>query len=418
MINKICNKCNKENNTEYKRCDICRDKDRLSKNKKNESKNNDNSSSITSNSENKLLIKNISRNNSAPIDNSSSINSENNSELSIDNSITNNSENNSELSIDNSLTNNSENILNNFKIVDRIIHTEKRINFIHPFSCKFYSARGGGKTTYIINYLNFIHENNLNIFSKIYFYTNSSNQDLFELLRIKIIFRHYDELEELKIHEKPTLYIFDDCMADLKNNKIIASFYTRGRHCNVSIFSLEQHCNFANILEKTNTDYYLLFKIHDSKTLETFQQKFCNDISFLEFNKMNKYCNYIGLPFIITLNNQNCKYRSNFNNLLYIKRNSDTEILLCQKKYIPEKKIINLEKEGNFILKKRSIKSQIGRFCLFCLSFITCGYLGSCYCLDYLQILQYKVVKDTIYEEKEIEDENNKKICIIEKVKN
>ena len=320
-MNEICIKCKKENNTKYKACNDCREKDRNRKQK---------------------LIKTSSFNysiESLSIEQDKSLISEQLSEQSlisekslIEQSICSNEE-----------YNNNQKLLNSFKIKDEIkIDKSKIIDFIHPFSAKLFGSRGSGKTTFIINYLNQLIENNLNQFNKIFFVTNSETQDLLKLLKCEINFLKFDEIKEIKTYDKKTLYIFDDVMSDLKNNKIIQNYYTRGRHCNISIFSLEQHMNYSNNVERGNCDYFLLFKINDFDALSNFHKKFCLDITFDGFLKMLNISKSNNLPLIISNNFPFYKYRYNFN--IYLKEiinkdeNNKSIISIESKKIIKEKK--------------------------------------------------------------------------------
>lgn len=211
-----------------------------------------------------------------------------------------------------------------FKIYNEI-KSEKvdTIDFIHPFSAKLFGCRGSGKTTYIINYLNFLFENNLNTFDKIFFVTTSKYQALFKLLKVDINFIDFDEIEELKDSSQKILYIFDDCMLDLRNNKIVQDYYTRGRHFNISLFSLEQHLNYSNNVERGNCDYFLLFNINDFAGLNTFHRKFCIDSPFNIFVELLEKTKRKKLPLIISNNLLDYKYRTNFNIKVKIKKDEN-----------------------------------------------------------------------------------------------
>lgn len=215
----------------------------------------------------------------------------------------------------------NQNVYNDFKIVDKIKSDETNIEFIHPYTIKFLGNRGSGKTTYLINYLNFINENNINRFNDIYFISNSNSQSLLSLLKVDVNFINLSDLSniilnnnnEIKEFEKPTLMIFDDCMRNLRNNKNILDIYSRGRHCNMSIISLEQHTNYSNNVERNNTDYFLLFKINDHENIISFNKKYCNLKDDVFINMINR-CHKDDLPLIISMNSRDFKYRYNFNN--------------------------------------------------------------------------------------------------------
>lgn len=231
----------------------------------------------------------------------------------------------------------SEISLKKFKIVDKIENKEIRIDFIHPFTCKLFGNRGTGKTTWIINYLNNIKDNNK--FNEIIFITNSESQDLFKLLKVRIQFKKPDEFTDIIKYDYPVLYIFDDCMQDLRFNKNVMNIYTRGRHCNISIFSLEQHCNYSNNVERGNTDYFLLFRINDVTALDLFHKKFCSELLIEDLINMTKYCNERSLPLMITNTDPRIKYRYNFNYKLDKNLNKEKIIkeLIIKQKTITER---------------------------------------------------------------------------------
>ena len=129
-------------------------------------------------------------------------------------------------------------------------------SMVHPYTAKFY---GAGKTTYIINYLNKLHEAQELVFDDIYFVTNSQSQALFKLLTVPIQFIGIEQLKTLtKTYldkfPNPTLFVFDD-IQNLKNDKEIQNIYTRGRHLNISLIFLEQAPQYSNI--ERDTDYII-----------------------------------------------------------------------------------------------------------------------------------------------------------------
>lgn len=205
----------------------------------------------------------------------------------------------------------NEDSLKKFSIKDKIENKEIRIDFIHPFTAKLYGTRGSGKTTWIINYLNNIKDST--IFNEVMFITNSESQELFKLLQVPIKFKKPEEFTKIEKYKQPVLYIFDDCMQDLRFNKEVQNIYTRGRHNNISIFSLEQHINYSNNVERGNTDYFLIFKINDVTALDLFHRKFCSELLFDNFIKMIRFCNNNTLPLIISNTDYRIKYRYNFN---------------------------------------------------------------------------------------------------------
>ena len=288
---KICRKCRKQHNDEFKTCDSCRVKEKVYRDSKHKLAYSVEDSGIESYNSEVFVSSNI--------------------DVDEYNSLTEDFINKENI---NKITKPNELIFNGFYIKDKITQ-EESLDFIHPFTCKLFGSRGSGKTTWLINYLNFIELNNLNNFVNIFFITNSSNQKLFELLKCNVTFITLKEFN-LKVYKDNTLVILDDMMLDVKDNPMIEQIYSRGRHCNISIFSLEQHSCYSNNVERVNTDYFLLFKFNDGINLDYFRKKFCSEVEDIVFKKINLYCLKSGLPLIISMNSKKYKLRLNFNSVI------------------------------------------------------------------------------------------------------
>lgn len=200
----------------------------------------------------------------------------------------------------------------------KLIERKQSINFAHPFTCKLLGCRGSGKTTFIINYLN---TGVLNFYDDIFWISTSDQQELLTLLNDKNKVKFYEpNLEHIEnIYQNlsqdiKTLLIFDDCMQEssIRNNKTVLSLYTKGRHLNVSIMSLEQHLHYSSNVERGNTDYFLIFKLNDMEGLERFRKKFCNEYNANDFCKIYNHCMNLNNPLFISFNSYT-KFRSNFN---------------------------------------------------------------------------------------------------------
>lgn len=244
-----------------------------------------------------------------------------------------NEQNNINIQVNNLNYNNIDQNINikQFNPKNYIFNEKEEINFNHPFSCKLFGSRGSGKTTWIINYLNF--SNKINNFDRIIWISTSNNQELFNYLEINVQFEDpnsenikniynqiYLESKE-KDSFKKNLIILDDVMKDLRNNKIIQDFYTKGRHLYTSIFSLEQHLNYSNNIERGNSDYFLLFRINDIEAINNFKRKYCSELSINEINSIMNYCWKHNLPLIISISSILFKYRLNFNEKIFIEAN-------------------------------------------------------------------------------------------------
>lgn len=203
-----------------------------------------------------------------------------------------------------------------FRVKDKIATQTITLDFDKNFSIKLLGARRSGKTTWIINYLNKIYDDDFN-FKEIYFFTEPSKQDLlFSLLRNKTVkFIPPENLSNyVKEYNHQVLFIFDDCMQEIKNDKVVETVYTKGRHMKISLFSLEQAMQYSNNTERANCDNILVFKQNDMKALDFFRQKFCLEIiETTLLNRMIEFCREYDLPLNISMNYPSFKYRSNFN---------------------------------------------------------------------------------------------------------
>jgi hypothetical protein len=172
---------------------------------------------------------------------------------------------------------------------------DKMLGFIHPCTVKMIGCRGSMKTTFIINYLNKLDLTVL--YEKVYFITNSRNQKLFTFLEKEVIFlTPIETVGIIKDYDKPVLFIFDDCMSECQKIKGYEYLYTRGRHMNISLISLEQDFTATSVVERRNTDYFCIFKIIDMTALKYFHESIIPEVEFLDFLKLNKRYN----PLIIS----------------------------------------------------------------------------------------------------------------------
>jgi len=164
-----------------------------------------------------------------------------------------------------------------------------QINFISPFTCKIVAPRGGGKTTFVVNY---ILKNAQYQFSKVYFITSTPEQPLITMLDSipNVIVGSTDLLTEDAIARSKVLIVLDDLMHDLRHNGHVQDLYCNGRHKAISIISLEQDLFYSNIVERRNVDYMVLFKIRDIEAMNRYYRNFCTDIPQWRFIDMYNFC--------------------------------------------------------------------------------------------------------------------------------
>ncbi len=205
----------------------------------------------------------------------------------------------------------------NFHVSDPGYPSINAIDFVPPFSCKIVGPRGSGKTSFTVSYIQQVA--NLK-FKKIFIVTMSPDQDLYIPLKEvnKIFFITIDELEAAVESNRHSLIVLDDVMQEAHYNPTIQSLFTRGRHLQVSVMSLEQDMAYSNYVERRNVDYYVVTRMRDTSCLNDFYKKFCQDIQHWRFIDLYEFAVGERLGFlIIDFISQLYKYRINSFNVYY-----------------------------------------------------------------------------------------------------
>ena len=125
----------------------------------------------------------------------------------------------------------------------------------HPFTMVVSGQTGCGKTHFIGKLL----EHNTN-FSRIIFAYTMFQPIYKKFLRIPCLELHEGFPEDLELDGTPTLLILDDMM--MENDKLLAKFFTRMRHANLSTIFVMQNFYFDSKYMRTvtrNAHYLVLF---------------------------------------------------------------------------------------------------------------------------------------------------------------
>ena len=232
---------------------------------------------------------------------------------------------------------------------------EKFLYPSHPCRCIITGPSNVGKTYFLTNIiLNIINE-----YDKIYIYSPSLHQDLYQRL-IKCFSNHipihiipnilneedidivideiinnkdfeksdieietYDNIEELKFpqgYENNSIIILDDLNEkEIKNDKIQAMF-KRGRHNNLSIFIISQ--DYYELPKKTircNGNIYHIFKPNNFRdVINLYQDKSSMDMTLKEFKLLTNICwneKYQPLTIDMTKDKYTGRYRIALNSI-------------------------------------------------------------------------------------------------------
>jgi hypothetical protein len=211
--------------------------------------------------------------------------------------------------------------LQHFKVDSlKKIDNDKTINFRAPFTVKVMAPRSGGKTTFTVNY---ILKNAQYIFRRIYFITSTIDQLALNPLRDipNVTIANSNILPDI-LNKCKILIILDDLMQELRNVKAIENIYSKGKHQEISIISLEQDTTYSDITERRNVDYYVLFQIRDSQCIRYFHRCFCSDMPYNEFSTYYNFCVFQKGFVIIDFVSDLYKYRVNSFNNYYCKDNN------------------------------------------------------------------------------------------------
>ena len=225
----------------------------------------------------------------------------------------------------------------------------------HPVRCIITGPSSSGKSVFLTNLiLNIINE-----YDKIYIYSPSLHQDLYQKLikcftnyipihiipnilneeDIDIVIEEivnnkdfqksdteietFDNIEELKFpqeYEKNSIIILDDLNEKEINNEKIQAMFKRGRHNNLSIFIISQ--DYYELPKRTircNGNIFHLFKPNNYLDVRNiYQDKASMDMTLDEFKYLTSTCwnkNYQPLTIDMTKDKYTGRYRLGLNSI-------------------------------------------------------------------------------------------------------
>ena len=221
----------------------------------------------------------------------------------------------------------------------------------HPCRCIITGPSNSGKTYFLSNIiLNIINE-----YDKIYIYSPSLHQDLYQKL-IKCFSNHipihiiqnilneedidelvnnkdfqksdieietFDNIEELKYpqeYENNSIIILDDLNQKEMDDPRVQAMFKRSRHNNLSIFIISQ--DYYELSKKTircNGNIFHIFKPNNFRdVINLYQDKSSMDMKLNEFKLLNNICwneKYQPLTIDMTKDKYTGRYRLGLNNI-------------------------------------------------------------------------------------------------------
>jgi hypothetical protein len=220
---------------------------------------------------------------------------------------------------------------NNIKIKVYKNKNDEKMDVTYPLpntnSCVlFVGPPSSGKTNLMINLLDYYH----GIFDYIYFFSPSINTLPKSFINKLCDDRIYDNIRELggiidelmKTNDKKTLFIFDDMMKYMKDNKTMIDLVQNRRHISggATIWILTQKLRSVDLQIRTGISHIIFFKMSYLIKTETdaLYDGFISGINKNEFNNLLSYVfnNEVKHTFLY-IDVTNNKYYKNFNELSF-----------------------------------------------------------------------------------------------------
>ena len=206
--------------------------------------------------------------------------------------------------------------------------------FPNTTRCGIFGPSGCGKTNALLTIL--VYKEPL---TAIYLCSRTASQPKYTLLR-QLVNEHnsdeknakiiYQELipKTLPIPEQlkaDSIIIFDDILAE--NQDKIATFFMRGRHCNISCFYLAQ--SYTKIPKKSgireNFNFLLIFKQDRINLHQIYSEYVANGVSFQQFVDICTFCWQQEFGFLTIDLEDGCKFRYCLDEEIHLPSLSDLE---------------------------------------------------------------------------------------------
>lgn len=202
--------------------------------------------------------------------------------------------------------------------------------FPKPLRCLIIGSSGCGKTTLVWNLIT----KDWIPFKNLYIFTKSLEQMVYQKLediyksieltendKIAHFFNNCEEIISVDDCSPNSLIIFDDCI--LESQGPIKSYYTRGRHKNISCIYLSQCYAMVDLqVIRNNLNFICVFSQNYHYTRKIYDDFVGSDMSLTKFLEICKECwkeDFGFLTIDLTKKSNDGKYKNKFDDSFYIK---------------------------------------------------------------------------------------------------
>ena len=122
------------------------------------------------------------------------------------------------------------------------------------WSIKVIGKTGSGKTTFVSAFLEFLIDY-IDSIENIYLLSSTANQTGLDRVRNNI--KPINDISEI-VDVNNSITVCDDMQVQLKGNEIITEMILNKRHGNLGITQCEQYTQITDLVQKINSDYFVL----------------------------------------------------------------------------------------------------------------------------------------------------------------
>lgn len=177
-------------------------------------------------------------------------------------------------------------------------HHKNKSMFPNPIRCLIIGSSGSGKTTLLWNLIT----KDWLPFKNLYIFTKSLEQVVYQKLKeiyqkielsegVKIahFFGNCEEIISVDDCSSNSLIIFDDCI--LEKQQPIKSYFTRGRHKNISCIYLSQCYVMVDLqVIRNNLNFICMFSQNNHYTRKIYNDFVGSDMPFSKFQEICNLC--------------------------------------------------------------------------------------------------------------------------------
>ena len=159
------------------------------------------------------------------------------------------------------------------------------------WSIKVIGKTGSGKTTFVSAFLEFLIDY-IDSIENIYLLPSTANQ--IGLDRVRNNIKQINDISEI-VDVNNSIIVCDDMQVQLKGNEIITEMILNKRHRNLGITQCEQYTQITDLVQKINSDYFVLRWTFTLGDCQYFVEKFLSSITaeilftIIEYMNKNNY---------------------------------------------------------------------------------------------------------------------------------